>query len=194
MSKWQALSIDARCAEIIRVHPQTAGTAKAIAAALSRYHGETISRNAVVAYYYRHGAKLVSVPLSGIKPAMTPNTEKPEPKKTPALPKLVIKRPSMLLVGSGMHFSSPKPVKPAAITAPVAAVTAPVPVPEPFNRKLFELDSRECRWPVSGDREQMLFCGHPTELESPYCQCHKAISAGAGSRAERTAVPKRYLA
>lgn len=193
MSTWQALSIEARCAEIIRVHPETIGTATAIASALSTAYRERISRNAIIAYYHRHTDKLTSVPLSGANRGGGAERAKTQAvAKTATVAKLVIKRPSKLLVASGMHFSSPKPVKPAAIADPATTITVPVPVP--LNRKLFELDSRDCRWPVSGDREHMLFCGHPTDLESPYCQCLKSIAAGAGSRAERTAVPRRYLA
>lgn len=43
-------------------------------------------------------------------------------------------------------------------------------------KRLLELSSRECRWPVAEDRGGHLFCGHHTAENCSYCALHKAIS------------------
>lgn len=57
---------------------------------------------------------------------------------------------------------------------------------------LWELGSRDCRWPVNDAAvgETHLFCGHEAVDGSSYCAHHKARSVSDGTRSERTAIQK----
>ena len=189
--EWKNLDADERCAAIIAIYPKTKGTGKEIAHALSQQFQVTITRNAVISHYNRHASKLVEVPLTG-----TPNREtkscaaagqKRPVAPTPAKPK----KPSGLLLRSGGHFAQPVLVKPAA-TPPVLA--QPLTAPEPLRLKLYQLERNQCRWPVDGDRENTLFCGAATDEQESYCPCHRKMSIGIGSRAERDALRRRKAA
>lgn len=89
----------------------------------------------------------------------------------------------------------PRVAKPKTI-APKKPAVAPKPVDEsimghmepgvtPLLLKLFELDARDCRWPVSGEKADTLFCGHPMMEGSSYCCFHRNLSRGEGTRSER---------
>jgi len=196
---WTNMTIAERCGAIVEVYPSTKGTGKTIAEALSARFKSQITRSSVISMYARHADKLKAVPLTG-RP--TARISKPVPGE-PAVKK--IRRPSALMVASGMQFITPKP-KPAPKPKPVehavpvrravqpeAHAVASLPVPVPKNLELYQLERCDCRWPVSGDREKTLFCAHATRLETPYCDFHAALSVGTGSRAERSAVPARLL-
>lgn len=54
---------------------------------------------------------------------------------------------------------------------------APEPEGLARNLKLMELGSCQCRWPVSGEKAETLFCGAPTgDLTHSYCEHHEARS------------------
>jgi|GEM_PF-6663277 len=197
---WTDMTSAERCVAIAEVYPSTRGTGRTIAEALSSRFKVQITRSSVISMYARHADKLTAVPLSG-KPRPTSGgvsaPAKPAAKK--------IRRPSALMVASGMQFVSPKP-KPAPApkrvdqSVPVRRAAQPalpevasLSVPVPKNILLYQLNHCDCRWPVSGDREKTLFCAHPTRLESPYCDFHATLSVGEGSRAERSAVPARLM-
>lgn len=42
-------------------------------------------------------------------------------------------------------------------------------------KKMIDLEPNECRWPVSGEGSNMLFCGAPT-VNGVYCEKHCTIS------------------
>lgn len=193
------MTIAERCGAIVEVYPSTKGTGKTIAEALSARFKSQITRSSVISMYARHADKLKAVPLTG-RP--TARISKPVPGE-PAVKK--IRRPSALMVASGMQFVSPKP-KPAPApkrvdqSVPVRRAAQPalpevasLSVPVPKNILLYQLNHCDCRRPVSGDREKTLFCAHPTRLEAPYCDFHATLSVGEGSRAERSAVPARLM-
>lgn len=199
--EWKDLNADERCAAIIAIYPKTKGTGKEIAHALSQHFRVTISRNAVIAHYNRHASKLVDVPLTGtpnryLKPKSeisTPQQKRPAASTSaqqPAKPKSP-KKPSSLLLRSGGHFAQPVLVKPLA-KPPV--LEQPLTAPEPLRLKLYQLERNQCRWPVEGDRENTLFCGAGTNEQESYCPCHRKMSIGVGSRAERDAIPRRKAA
>ncbi len=193
--EWKNLNADERCAAIIAIYPKTKGTGKEIAHALSQQFRVTISRNAVISHYNRHAPKLVDVPLTGTPNRyLKPKSEISAPKqqtKPAAVPSAKPKKPSSLLLRSGGHFAQPVMVKPAA-TPPV--LEQPSIAPEPKYLELYLLKSNECRWPVEGDRENTLFCGAATDQQESYCPCHRKMSIGIGSRAERDALRRRKTA
>lgn len=193
--EWKNLNADERCAAIIAIYPKTKGTGKEIAHALSQQFRVTISRNAVISHYNRHAPKLVDVPLTGTPNRyLKPKSEISAPKqqtKPAAAPSPKPKKPSGLLLRSGGHFAQPVMVKPLA-KPPV--LEQPLTAPEPKYLELYLLKSNECRWPVEGDRENTLFCGAATDQQESYCPCHRKMSIGIGSRAERDALRRRKTA
>ncbi len=193
--EWKNLDADERCAAIIAIYPKTKGTGKEIAHALSQQFRVTISRNAVISHYNRHAPKLVDVPLTGTPNRyLKPKSEISAPKqqtKPAAVPSAKPKKPSSLLLRSGGHFAQPVLVKPLA-KPPV--LEQPLTAPEPKYLELYLLKSNECRWPVEGDRENTLFCGAATDQQESYCPCHRKMSIGIGSRAERDALRRRKTA
>ncbi|AKC07204.1 GcrA family cell cycle regulator [Agrobacterium tumefaciens] len=193
--EWKNLNADERCAAIIAIYPKTKGTGQEIASALSQQFRVTVSRSAVISHYNRHASKLVDVPLTGtpnryLKPKSEISAPKQETKPA-ATPSPKPKKPSRLLLRSGGHFAQPVLVKPAA-APPV--LEQPLTAPEPLRLMLYQLASNQCRWPVEGDRENMLFCGAGTEPQESYCWCHRKMSIGIGSRAERDALRRRKAA
>ncbi|MFK4259059.1 GcrA family cell cycle regulator [Agrobacterium tumefaciens] len=193
--EWKNLNADERCAAIIAIYPKTKGTGKEIAHALSQQFRVTISRNAVISHYNRHAPKLVDVPLTGtpnryLKPKSGISAPKQQTKPA-AVPSAKPKKPSSLLLRSGGHFAQPVLVKPLA-KPPV--LEQPLTAPEPKYLELYLLKSNECRWPVEGDRENTLFCGAATDQQESYCPCHRKMSIGIGSRAERDALRRRKTA
>lgn len=57
----------------------------------------------------------------------------------------------------------------------------------PLNVGIYDLTPAHCRWPVSGEREHTLFCGHQRVTGSSYCGQHKALSVSLGTVSERQA-------
>lgn len=199
--RWRTLSAEARSAAIIEVHPTTIGTGKAIADALSRKFGQIISRSSIISFYNRHPDMIASVPLTGrpwreaaqVDGDAVKATAPPKRPAVPAVPRARPKRPSALLAANGMAFAAPK-TKPVPAPVITAEPVPSIPAPEPLNLRLYELETRHCRWPISGDRENMLFCANATHDGTSYCHSHHKASVGTGSRAERGAVPRRLLA
>lgn len=193
--EWKNLNADERCAAIKEIYSRTRGTGKEIAHALSTKFRVTVSRSAVISHYNRHASKLVDVPLTGTPNRyLKPKSEISAPKqqtKPAAVPSDKSKKPSSLLLRSGGHFAQPVLVKPLA-KPPV--LEQPLTAPEPLRLKLYQLERNQCRWPVEGDRENTLFCGAATNEQESYCPCHRKMSIGIGSRAERDALRRRKAA
>ncbi len=197
--EWKNLNADERCAAIIAIYPKTKGTGKEIAHALSLEFRVTITRSSIISHYNRHAPKLVDVPLTGYpnretrRRAAAPQTEANQKPSVQAPAKQVAKpkKPSSLLLRSGGHFAQPVMVKPLA--KPLV-LEQPLTAPEPLRLMLYQLASNQCRWPVEGDRENTLFCGAGTEPQESYCWCHRKMSIGIGSRAERDALRRRKAA
>lgn len=92
------------------------------------------------------------------------------------------------LVGSSQFAKGkPDPAKMAEVKK-IENRPAPADMPKPLLVKLFDLESSDCRWPVSGEKADMLFCGHNVEPGCPYCPGHKRMSIGRGTESERTAL------
>ncbi|MBB4066777.1 hypothetical protein GGR23_003995 [Gellertiella hungarica] len=60
--------------------------------------------------------------------------------------------------------------------------------PEPLNMTLVELGRLDCRWPVSGEKDKTLFCGHSQAEGSSYCEYHKRAARSRGTVSERNAM------
>lgn len=63
----------------------------------------------------------------------------------------------------------------AAAAATVAAVPS-IAMPAPLNFSLIDLNTGDCRFPVSGEKAATLFCGHNVETGSPYCTYHGRVA------------------
>ena len=48
----------------------------------------------------------------------------------------------------------------------------------PLNVNLIDLESNHCRYPTDerGENGLMLFCGHPQQKDSSYCECHRKLT------------------
>lgn len=175
---WKALTKAQRIDEIRKAHPQTTGSAARIAVFLSDKFGELISRNAVIGYYSRYSGSLSDVPLSGEVPvrAVEMLREKNGSKAKP-----------LVRTARQPRLATPKPEKPAVAPKPVdeSVMGHMEPGVTPLFRKLFELENNDCRWPVSGEKADTLFCGHPMMEGSSYCCFHRNLSRGEGTRSER---------
>lgn len=177
MKTWKELTTAERIDEIRRAYPQTIGTATRIAVFLSDKFGETISRNAVMGMYDRHRDALKDLPLSGENRmtvvARTMREAKPV-KRKPLTIRPVVRKAEII------NPPAPVDAEPADLPAFLAG-------PRPLLLTLFELGSRDCRWPVSGDGANTLFCGNLQVTGSSYCDCHKRMSIGRGTESERNA-------
>lgn len=79
----------------------------------------------------------------------------------------------------------PKPVKIGSHPITCEPVVADVLKLEPLNLTLVELERCDCRWPVDGEKELTLFCGHRQAEGSSYCEYHKRAARGRGTVSER---------
>lgn len=109
---------------------------------------------------------------------------------------LVAPKPATVkpLVGSA-QFARKKadPAKMAEVKA-IENKPAPAGLPKPLFVKLFELERNDCRWPVTGEKENTLFCGHNVDRGSSYCAGHHRLSIGKGTASERAAVTAKMVA
>lgn len=64
--------------------------------------------------------------------------------------------------------------KPEYVPAEIAAV--PIGPVAPLNIPFFELGSKHCRFPVSGEGYQMLSCGHTPLEGTSYCAWHGSLT------------------
>jgi len=55
-------------------------------------------------------------------------------------------------------------------------VHVPLNAPEPLNLDIFTVGHNQCRFPVSGEGYQTLFCGHVTPDGLSYCGWHCSIA------------------
>jgi GcrA cell cycle regulator len=129
--------------------------------------GDGVTRNAVLGKAHRlglpthhtvttaHGPRAVKEP-SVRAPRVAKS--KPDPKKIAELQEFMDRAPSFAEV----------------IAAPV-----------PLNMTLLDLNHNNCRWPVSGEKADMLFCGRDADAASVYCTYHHRLSKGTGTRSER---------
>lgn len=84
------------------------------------------------------------------------------------------------------------PVKAAAVKA-IELRPPPPSIPKPLLVRLVDLGNHDCRWPVSGEKADTLFCGHNAEPGNSYCCGHVRLSVGKGTLSERNAIPARMV-
>lgn len=146
-------------------------------------HFGTISRNAVLGAVHRFKlGEHVVIKKPDIKRKPTARDVR---RLAPAAPKV---KP---LVGPAA-FPKTKidPVKAAAVKA-IENRPPPRNMPAPLLVRLFDLQNNHCRWPVRGEKEHTLFCGHVSAVGCSYCPGHKLLSVGAGTRSERMATMRK---
>ena len=61
-----------------------------------------------------------------------------------------------------------------------------LPQPQPQSQSdspitLEDLQAHQCRWPLTDDPRNQLFCGKPKTTASSYCECHAIINKQTGS-------------
>lgn len=169
---WTNMDNAERCAAIRSVYPETEGSARGIAIALSEKFGSKITKNTVVGIYGRHRDQLAGFPLTGKH-----------------LDGGVYGRPQRAAepVARAARVKPIDPVKEATVTKLFESVKSE-PAPKPLNFLLLELNHDNCRWPVEGSGAKTLFCGHNVETGKSYCACHARLSVGRGTEGERRAL------
>lgn len=146
-----------------------------IAGVLSAMEGQRVTRNAVIGIYQRNPDAMKDVPLpapsretlgyrrsTGVVKVSKPRVYQPRAKAAP--------KPKSNVV----PFVQRKPATAYVPTAP--------------TKLLYQLEARECRWPMSGDGAAMQFCAQETTGgDVPYCEHHYCASVGPGTKFERGA-------
>lgn len=125
-----------------------------------------LSRNAVIGKIGRLRLKDDSIKL---RP--TPASVGRPPKKV-SVARLPRVKPKPIKFGSGPITSEP--------------VVADAVKPDALNLTLLELGRRDCRWPVDGEKDQTVFCGHNQAEGSSCCEYHKRAARGRGTVSERS--------
>jgi GcrA cell cycle regulator len=118
-----------------------------------------ISRNAIIGKMHRMG--ITERGPAAEKPSV-PRVERPAPvrqvNKFNSLPRLL-----------------PKPAA-APLPAPVVHAVPHAGAPDVERLKLYQLKDNQCRWPVSGEKEHMLFCAGSTAPVDVYCKYHARLA------------------
>lgn len=150
-------------------------TAKAIAEKLSGLEGKFVSRMAVIGIYNRNRDELAGCPLPPSGRDLS-NLKTKKQKLTPpvAVPK---RRPRG-------QTPKPKPSNVIPFIIPETAFTYEATHP---TKKLWELAAIECRWPMTGGGAETDFCSQHRSADSSYCEHHRRLSIGPGTKWERRA-------
>ena len=171
---WRNLPAAVRIQAVRDVHPDT-GTLSSIAAALSARYREDITKNSITGLYNRYRDQLRDIPPKGAvrPPKREPKSRAPKVKKPAAAEPSISKGKRVSLVPPKMSEA----VLPKLGSAPAAC--------EP--KTMVDLAAPDCRWPVSGEKANTLFCAMPADEGSSYCLHHRCVSRGKGTVSERTA-------
>lgn len=81
--------------------------------------------------------------------------------------------------------ADPKPAKLLPITEYQGAPS--------LSLSLIDLELFQCRWITSGERDQSLFCGHPSRLPRGYCEAHHALAYVQSDTQPRRQKPDYHL-
>ena len=166
---WCQLDTPEKIKAIISIYDGDHNTGATIANGLSRKFNCHVTRSSVIGMYDRHRSKgLDAYPLKGKNPNIGGS-----------LRNMNIGKPKVVKVRI-----RPKVVKPAKVKPEEEARSL---APEPFLKFLIDMEARECRWPVDGDRAMTRFCCHEAVKGRPYCTFHHDLSRGAGTPSERAA-------
>ena len=161
---WDELSIPDRIKLIQEVWEAGCSGSQIAARVTARIRGKILSRSVISGLYHRNVELRIGYPLGG-------------------------GRTKTYLGGRSRRGAGKRPKPKSKISAKTGLETnippqkyEPVRVSEKAKEydlasrriSLFDLGSRDCRWPVNNTApgEETLFCGHHTELGSPYCEHH----------------------
>lgn len=152
-------------------------TTSDIALALSRIEQKQITRNVVIGLYSRYGKdQLKAYPLQAPSQCVRGRRRK-DIGDDPIIPKPYRKRVQ----------TEPRPPKPKSNVVPfVLPESVFTYVPTHPTKRLLDLEAHECRWAMSGAGEDIQFCAQ--HAEGSYCEHHRRMSIGQGTRSERMAV------
>ena len=152
-------------------------TASDIALALSRIEQKRITRNVVIGLYSRYGKdQLKAYPLQAPSQCVRGRRRK-DIGDDPIIPKPYRKRVQ----------TEPRPPKPKSNVVPfVLPESAFTYTPTHPTKRLLDLGAHECRWAMSGAGADIQFCAQ--HAEGSYCEHHRRMSIGQGTRSERMAV------
>lgn len=160
--------------EAIRGFWKPGMSSKKIAETLSEIEGTTVSKNAVIGIYKRNKDYLLECPLPPSGRDMV--SQKRVKAAKPAKPRA--KKPAIV---------PPKPVQGHSNVVPfVLPETAFTYVATHPTKRLMDLKANECRWPMNGSGADTQFCSQ--EADGTYCEHHRAMSIGKGSRGEQEAL------
>lgn len=179
-ASWKALDAAGKAHAIIAAYDDRHNTASTIASRLSAMLDCDVSRNSVVGVYHRvtASALLKDFPLRGFNPLLA----KSYIGRVRAARLKIINPPTVKKTKVAPVKTLTPPKGPE--TMPEMRVTA---APEPFLKTLLEMGSKECRWPVEGDKAMTRFCCHEVMEGRSYCQFHHNLSRGSGTLSERAA-------
>ena len=188
-SGWSSLDAAGKAAAIIAVYNEQHNTASTIASRLSRILDCDISRNSIIGVYHRVNAKIAlkDYPLKGLNPLLKKSyigrvraarLRSADPSSAPKITRKALPKPKPVIDPDGI---------------PEMRVDS---APEPLLKTLMEMHSKECRWPIDGDRAMTRFCCHEVDQGRPYCSFHNTLSRGRGTPYERAAhrISKRNAA
>lgn len=155
-------------------------TSAQIAGAVNHQFGDEMTRRAVIGLYYRYPDELMNHPLpkapsrAKTSDRITGRRERENKAKRERRRLARIEREKNPSQESARPAPKPRPVKAPAIYDASALL-----------KRMFELEARECRWPIAGSGADTLFCGH--EAYGTYCDHHRQRSTGVGTISERRA-------
>jgi len=139
--------------------------------------GFDVSRNAVIGMYTRYGDNaLKDCPLlpQGVNRSRAPGKPRGPYKVKPRAPKPLREKPAPKPKSNVVPFMLPA----SAFTYVAAAPTKP----------LRAVPDGECKWPISGDGFDAQFCAQETTGRNvSYCDHHRRLSVGQGTKSERMA-------
>lgn len=147
-----------------------------IAAELSRIEGQRISRMVVIGIYKRNPDEMKDCPLP--PPSRTTLGYRRRKKAaSPAKPRVPREpRPT----------TAPRSKKQSNIVPFVLPASAFTYVPTHPTKRLLDLEAHECKWAMSGEGADIQFCAQ--EAAGSYCEHHRRMSIGQGTKSERMAV------
>ena len=153
-----------------------------IAGAILRKFGDDMSRRAIIGLYYRYAAELAGYPLPpGVKAIS--RSERMRAKQT----RQNEARRERRRLDRISQPDRPKPKQERKKRPPAPRVMSD---PELYDataslKTLWQLEAKECKWPITGAGSDTLFCAH--ESDGTYCQHHRLRSIGRGTISERNA-------
>lgn len=79
-------------------------------------------------------------------------------------------------VSKGMNTKGPQAVTHSKAKAGAGIPTPePIPAPAPLLLTMLDLTNSTCRFPVEGENEHTLFCGHAPKFGSRFCEFHHGV-------------------